>query len=189
MISWLFYRWHYLSSHFGLIGVHPTPVIQHKRQLVRGIEARRLTKTLRGESGASFCDRNPSRGCATIHGQPFLWTLQQPTNQPSVNIRLYSLTNRRCLYNETSSRQHITAFLTAFSLVPEQKTKTHCITLIPLARNLLMFYRFAVLLFCRAAFLLCSLFGYPNAQIFVIVVGSCWSRWVAEVYVAGTAIS
>ena len=104
-------------------------------------------------------------------------TISQPK---SVNIRLYLLTNRRCLSNDSSSRQY-PQLSSRRSLLFRNRRRRHIA--LPLYLSLEICYVLPALLsfwfpcLSRCFFCFCFallLLGYPNAQIFVIISsGSC----------------
>ena len=128
----------------------------------------------------------PDKGASRLTGREFLrphhtaWMCHDPLPTPlanlatiSVNIRLYLLTNRRCLFNDSSSRQYHNfphGVLSCFGTEDEDTFALPLYLSLEICYVLPLCYPFVSFFFLSRCFVFCFallLLGYPNAQIFV----------------------
>ena len=190
MICWSTYRLHHFPTHLNLSG-NQIPVTAPEAASLRH----------RGPK--------PDKGASRLTGREFLrphhtaWMCHDPRPTPlanlatiSVNIRLYLLTNRRCLFNDSSSRQY-PQLSSRRSLLFRNRRRRHIA--LPLYLSLEICYVLPDLLsllfsfFYRVAFfLLCFCFCFAltwiskRSDLSLFLSGSCWrSDERGKVYVLG----
>jgi hypothetical protein len=120
-----------------------------------------------------------------------LATISQPN---SVNTRLYLLTNRRCLFNDSSSRQHHYfphGVLSCSGTEDEDTLHYPYTSRSKSAMSYPLCYPSIFLFLSRCFFLLCFallLLGYPNAQNLCFLLSApCWGSMMGgRFYVLGT---